>query len=100
MPCSPDLHKKCQLIESFDERVVGKLTAHLKRLGDYRILVASSHAVGVDSMTPARVSVPWVLSGTGVKADKCRFFNEKEALASRFSSIPGHKLLSKTLLKN
>jgi 2,3-bisphosphoglycerate-independent phosphoglycerate mutase len=94
-----NIHKKCQIIERFDEKVVGRLLEYLKSRGEYRILVASSHAAGVDATTPSRIAVPWVLSGTGIEPDKCRFFNEREALSSRFLSVAGHKLLKKTLFR-
>ncbi|EKD28757.1 MAG: Strongly similar to phosphonopyruvate decarboxylase [uncultured bacterium] len=92
-----DLHKKCQSIESFDEKVVGRMIDFLETKGEFRILVTSSHSTLIQSKLPTRMPVPWVLYGSGVKPDKSNAFNEKEAQTSRFSTVAGEKLLKKTL---
>ena len=94
-----DLQKKCQCIESFDEKVVGRLLSQLQSMGEFRMLVASSHVMSLEKASIEKGPVPWVLYGTGVKPDKSRCFNEREARSARFSVVAGHKLLYKTLFK-
>lgn len=94
-----DLQRKCQVIESFDEKVVGRLLDHLQHQGDFRILVATSYSSASDRSVLQKMTVPWVFYGAGISADKSKTFNEKEARSSFFSTYAGYKLLKKTLFR-
>ena len=94
-----DLQRKCQAIESFDEKIVGKLLEYLQHQGDFRILVATSYSSGSNRSVLQKMAVPWVFYGAGVNPDKSRSFNEKEARSSFLSAYAGYKLLKKTLFR-
>jgi len=86
---------KIQAIEDFDRRVVGKVLAGAKNLGDYRILLMPDHATPIEKMTHTSEAVPFVIYDStsplkGKKAAYCENISQMDEIMKLES---GHKLL-------
>jgi len=56
-------------------------------------LVLPDHPTPIELMTHSREPVPFAISGTGIKPDKIKAFNEKAISRSSLRIKHGHKLL-------
>jgi 2,3-bisphosphoglycerate-independent phosphoglycerate mutase len=77
-----DAHAKVEALERIDHDIVGPLHAHLRRLGDYRILVSPDHPTFLRTKTHSHGCVPFAMCGTGVTPDGSRAYDECTAAAS------------------
>jgi len=74
--------EKIRAIESFDEKVVGKVLHGIRRLGEWAVLVLPDHATPIQVRTHTEEPVPFtVLSSRGERTAGERFEEEE---ASRF----------------
>ena len=87
-----DVKLKIRAIEDLDKRFLGRLINSID--GDYRILVMPDHPTPIRIKTHTSDPVPFLLYGTGVKADKANEFSEAEAGKSSLFIKKGYELMS------
>ena len=73
---------KVEALERIDRDIVGPLHAHLRRQGDYRILVSPDHPTFLRTKTHSHGYVPFALCGTGITPDAAQTYDERRAAAS------------------
>jgi len=73
---------KIEALERIDELIVGPLSKALARHGEYRILVLPDHPTPCGTKKHSHGDVPFVIAGTGVKADSQTTYDEVAAAAS------------------
>lgn len=68
--------EKVRALEQIDEHIVGPLHAHLKSLGDYRILVCPDHPTFLRTKTHSHGYVPFTMCGHGVPVGGQQTYDE------------------------
>jgi 2,3-bisphosphoglycerate-independent phosphoglycerate mutase len=91
-------HEKVQAIEQIDEKIIGPVAEALSRYPEGRMLVSPDHPTPIELRTHTRDAVPFVLWGTGVKADKVQYFSEFSCRSGKFGVVKGHELIKKVLI--
>ena len=77
-----DGRAKVDALERIDHEIVGPLHAHLRRQGDYRILVSPDHPTFLRTKTHSHGYVPFALCGAGVAPDASQAYDETTAALS------------------
>jgi 2,3-bisphosphoglycerate-independent phosphoglycerate mutase len=77
-----DARAKVEALERIDKEIVGPLHCHLRRQGDYRILVSPDHPTFLRTKTHSHGYVPFAMCGAGVAPDAARTYDEAAAAAS------------------
>jgi 2,3-bisphosphoglycerate-independent phosphoglycerate mutase len=90
---------KVKAIEEIDEKIVGPLAAHLRTLGDHRILVCPDHPTFIATKTHSRGGVPFVMAGTGIAATGQTTYDEIAAAATGDRIEPGWTVMGEFLRK-
>ena len=85
--------EKVRALEQIDEHIVGPLHAHLKTLGDYRILVCPDHPTFLRTKTHSHGFVPFTMCGSGVTADEIGTYDDISAQAGALKFSAGSKLM-------
>lgn len=88
-----DAMAKKQAIEDFDRQVVGTLLDGLAQLGPCRILVSPDHRTPIRLRTHSREPVPFLLWGSGVRADGLMAYNETAAEGGSLHLDHGHQMM-------
>lgn len=73
------LSKKIQAIEEFDKYIVGEMVAYIKNNPNTRILIAPDHATPISLKTHSSEPVPFLIAGSGVKAQTNTAYCERAA---------------------
>ncbi len=94
-----DAAAKVKAIEEIDEKIVGPLAAHLRTLGDHRILVCPDHPTFIATKTHSRGGVPFVMAGTGIAATGQTTYDELAAAATGDRIEPGWTVMGEFLRK-
>jgi 2,3-bisphosphoglycerate-independent phosphoglycerate mutase len=87
-----DAQAKVQALERIDRDIVGPVHEHLKRQGDYRILVSPDHPTFLRTKTHSHGYVPFALCGTDVIAHPADKYDETTAGRSTLT-LDGHELM-------
>ncbi|MCA9087774.1 MAG: cofactor-independent phosphoglycerate mutase [Planctomycetaceae bacterium] len=87
-----DAKEKVHALEQIDEHIVGPLHAHLKTLGDYRILVSPDHPTFLRTKTHSHGYVPFAMCGTGLDAEGIATYDEIAAEQGKLK-LTGHELM-------
>jgi len=77
-----DARAKVEALERIDKDIVGPLHAHLRKQGNYRILVSPDHPTFLRTKTHSHGYVPFALCGAGVSPDAAQTYDEVAAAAS------------------
>ncbi len=77
-----DARAKVEALERIDKDIVGPLHAHLRKQGNYRILVSPDHPTFLRTKTHSHGYVPFALCGAGVAPDAAQKYDEAAAAAS------------------
>jgi 2,3-bisphosphoglycerate-independent phosphoglycerate mutase len=83
---------KITAIERIDAEIIGRLR---KYPGELRVLVMPDHPTPISVRTHTGDPVPYLLWGTGFKANGARRFTEAEALSTGIFLDEGYKIMSK-----
>lgn len=73
---------KVEALERIDHDIVGPLHEHLRRQGDYRILVSPDHPTFLRTKTHSHGYVPFAICGTGITPDAAQTYDEPSAAAA------------------
>jgi 2,3-bisphosphoglycerate-independent phosphoglycerate mutase len=94
-----DLQLKIEMIEAFDEKIVGALLKGLKSFERYRVLVLPDHPTPLSLRTHAADPVPYVIysSEKGLRNDSIEGFDEATARKSQVFIEKGFELIEKLL---
>ena len=84
-------------IEDFDQKLLGTLREGLQSLKEYRLLLLPDHTTSTLIRTHTHDPVPFVASGSGVKANHHSRFTELEAEKSKVFVQEGYTLMGKFL---
>lgn len=93
-----DVREKIRAIENFDRKIVGPVAEHLKKTGDYRIMVLPDHPTPILKRTHTRDAVPFLLQGNSVEPDEVTVFSEDAARAGSMDIKKGSDIM-RLLLK-
>lgn len=74
-----NVQEKIKALEEIDRHIVGPVWEALKSQGDYRILVTPDHPTPLRIKTHSHGDVPFTITGTGVKPDSGRTYDEAAA---------------------
>lgn len=85
-------NEKVKALEQIDEHIVGPLHAHLKTLGDYRILVSPDHPTFLRTKTHSHGYVPFAMCGHGLANEGIATYDELAAQQGSLK-IVGHELM-------
>ncbi|MCA9031675.1 MAG: cofactor-independent phosphoglycerate mutase [Planctomycetaceae bacterium] len=78
-----EAEEKVKALEQIDRHIVGPLHAHLKTLGDYRILVCPDHPTFLRTKTHSHGYVPFTMCGQGITPDTLPTYDEQTAAKGR-----------------
>jgi 2,3-bisphosphoglycerate-independent phosphoglycerate mutase len=94
-----DLRLKIEMIETFDEKIVGAILKGLKDFERYKVLVLPDHPTPLSMRTHATDPVPYVIysSHHGSKNDSVEGFDEVSAKKSQIFVEKGFKLIERFL---
>jgi 2,3-bisphosphoglycerate-independent phosphoglycerate mutase len=94
-----DLRLKIEMIETFDEKIVGAILKGLKNFERYRVLVLPDHPTPLSLRTHAADPVPYVIysSDRGMRNDSVEGFDEVTARKSQVLIEKGFELIEKFL---
>ena len=93
-----DAQAKVTALQDFDARVVGRILAGLKALGEpCRLLMTPDHRTPITLRTHSREPVPFVLWGAGIDADDMRTYDEIDAEAGSLQLDSGHELIARLI---
>ena len=94
-----DLRLKIEMIETFDEKIVGAILKGLKNFERYRILVLPDHPTPLSIRTHAADPVPYVIysSEEGLRNDSVEGFDETTARKSQVFIERGFELIERFL---
>ena len=87
-----DIRMKMTCLERIDKLVVGTIVENLKD-EQYRILITPDHPTPVSKRTHTDEPVPFLISGSGVKAEHFACYSENEAANSTLYFDRGDALL-------
>jgi len=88
-----DFATKVAALEAIDEKIVGPLVRELERRGEHRLLMMPDHYTLCSTRKHDATPVPFLLTGSGVKATTQREFTEAAAQASGVRVAEGHELM-------
>jgi len=88
-----DAAAKVKAIEEVDRHVVGPLLARLRRLNQWRIMVAPDHPTPVATRVHTAVPPPFCMAGHDLKTVLNRPLSEATAASSGLQVDPGHELM-------
>jgi 2,3-bisphosphoglycerate-independent phosphoglycerate mutase len=88
-----DARAKVEALERIDREIVGPLHAHLRSLGDYRILVSPDHPTFLRTKTHSHGYVPFALCGAGIVPDASTCYDEPTAEKSSLVFERGSELM-------
>jgi 2,3-bisphosphoglycerate-independent phosphoglycerate mutase len=94
-----DLRLKIEMIETFDEKIVGAILKGLKRFERYKVLVLPDHPTPLSIRTHAADPVPYVIysSEEGLRNDGVEGYDETTARESRVFVEKGFELIERFL---
>jgi len=94
-----DLRLKIEMIETFDEKIVGAVLKGLKNFERYRVLVLPDHPTPLSMRTHAADPVPYVIysSEKGLRNDSVEGFDETTARKSQVFIERGFELIERFL---
>ncbi len=94
-----DLRLKIEMIETFDEKIVGAILKGLKNFKRYRVLVLPDHPTPLSLRTHAADPVPYVIysSEKGLRNDSVEGFDEATARKSQVLIEKGFELIERFL---
>jgi len=94
-----DLRLKIEMIETFDEKIVGAILKGLKNFERYRVLVLPDHPTPLSLRTHAADPVPYVIysSEEGLRNDSVEGFDETTARKSQVFIEKGFELIERFL---
>jgi 2,3-bisphosphoglycerate-independent phosphoglycerate mutase len=92
-----DLEGKIRAIELVDHEIVGPVWEAAQQYGNARILVLPDHYTPIARRTHVGLPVPFVLSGTGITADRADRFDEAIAEESSIIVDEGWTLIQRLL---
>jgi 2,3-bisphosphoglycerate-independent phosphoglycerate mutase len=94
-----DLRLKIEMIETFDEKIVGAILKGLKNFKRYRVLVLPDHPTPLSMRTHAADPVPYVIysSEKGLRNDFVEGFDEATARKSQVFIEKGFELIERFL---
>jgi len=94
-----DLRLKIEMIETFDEKIVGAILKGLKNFERYRVLVLPDHPTPLSLRTHAADPVPYVIysSEKGLRNDSVEGFDETTARKSEVFIERGFELIERFL---
>jgi 2,3-bisphosphoglycerate-independent phosphoglycerate mutase len=94
-----DLRLKIEMIETFDEKIVGAILKGLKNFKRYRVLVLPDHPTPLSLRTHAADPVPYVIysSEKGLRNDSVEGFDETTARKSQVFIERGFELIERFL---
>jgi len=94
-----DLRLKIEMIETFDEKIVGAILKGLKNFKRYRVLVLPDHPTPLSMRTHAADPVPYVIysSENGLRNDSVEGFDETTARKSEVFIERGSELIERFL---
>jgi len=94
-----DLRLKIEMIETFDEKIVGAILKGLKNFKRYRVLVLPDHPTPLSLRTHAADPVPYVIysSEKGLRTDSVEGFDETTARKSEVFIERGFELIERFL---
>jgi len=94
-----DLRLKIEMIETFDEKIVGAILKGLKSFERYRVLVLPDHATPLSMRTHAADPVPYVIysSEKELRNDSVEGFDETTARKSQVFIERGFELIERFL---
>lgn len=94
-----DLRLKIEMIETFDEKIVGAILRGLKSFERYRVLVLPDHPTPLSMRTHAADPVPYVIysNDKGLKNDSVEGFDEATARKSNVFIEKGFELIERFL---
>jgi 2,3-bisphosphoglycerate-independent phosphoglycerate mutase len=94
-----DLRLKIEMIETFDEKIVGAILKGLRSFERYRVLVLPDHPTPLSTRTHAADPVPYVIysSEKEVRNDSVEGFDEVTARKSQVLIEKGFELIEKFL---
>ena len=87
-----DVAAKVRAIEEIDAEIVVPVAKHLAGT-EHRILVCPDHPTFLATKTHSRGAVPYVMAGSGVRANGRASYDEIEAAASGDVILPGWRLM-------
>jgi len=94
-----DLRLKIEMIETFDEKIVGAILRGLKDFEKYKVLVLPDHPTPLSMRTHATDPVPYVIysSDHGSRNDSVEGFDEVSAKKSQIFIEKGFELIERFL---
>ena len=94
-----DLRLKIEMIETFDEKIVGAVVKGLKHFEKYKVLVLPDHPTPLSMRTHAADPVPYVIysSDRGMRHDSVEGFDETTARKSQIFIERGFELIERFL---
>ncbi len=84
---------KVEALEQIDRHIIGPLAQAMAARGEYRILISPDHPTPLRTKTHSHGAVPFVISGTGVSADRHTTYDEPAAAASDLAFHEGWRLM-------
>lgn len=88
-----DAAAKVEALERIDRDIVGPVHEHLRRQGDYRLLISPDHPTFLRTKTHSYGNVPFALCGTGIAADYSPTYDEANAAKSALAFPRGWELM-------
>ena len=94
-----DLRLKIEMIEIFDEKIVGAILKGLKHFENYKVMVLPDHPTPLSMRTHAADPVPYVIysSDKGLRNDWVEGFDETTARKSQIFMERGFELIERFL---
>lgn len=89
--------EKALALERMDEHVVGPLLEAVRRLDEWRMLIAADHPTPCDTKAHDAAPPPFCYAGTGIEGVGKGAFHERAAEAGGLFVDPGHGLLDRFL---
>jgi 2,3-bisphosphoglycerate-independent phosphoglycerate mutase len=91
------VEEKVLALERIDEHIIGPMLEALPRHGDWRMLVSPDHRTTLRTRAHAHGAVPFVMAGTGIKAEGQEAYSETVAAQSDIAFEKGHELMTRFL---
>jgi len=88
-----DAKAKVSAIERVDELIVGPILKALKKIGDWRILIAPDHPTPVERRVHTMTPPPFCMAGTNIPPLLELSFDEQNAAESGIRINPGFELM-------
>jgi len=88
-----DLEAKIKAIEDFDEKVVGKVLAGIKRHKKFKVMALPDHPTPLSLMDHTEDPVPFAIFSSEREKDNVKSFDEEEAKNGSMKFEEGYKLM-------